>query len=88
MRFIKGLIDYITGRYQYRIYTHIINEDGTLSFMVTPIAHFMPETMSVNDLLKNEILLDKIEPKSLKYFIDTCEQFKQLSAECRANPIL
>lgn len=88
MRFIKACIDYITGRYQYRIYTHIINDDGTLSFMVTPISYFLPETMSVNDLLKNEALLDKIEPKSLKYFIDTCEQFKQLSAEHRASAIL
>lgn len=88
MKFIKRFIDYITGRYQYRIYTHVINEDGTLSFMVTPIAHFMPETMSVNDLLKNEALLDKIEPKSLKYFIDTCEQFKLLSAEHRANAMV
>jgi hypothetical protein len=77
MKLIYYFLSALTGKYKFRIYDFFVTEDKKIMFVVSPITRFVPETLCLEDLIKNQKLLDRLDPDSLRIFKKVVSQVEQ-----------
>jgi hypothetical protein len=77
MKFIYYFLSFFTGKYKFRIYDFFVDENKSVVFVITPITRFAPETILLENLVKNQKILGKLDPDSLRIFKKVLNQVEQ-----------
>jgi hypothetical protein len=77
MRFMYYFLSIFTGKYKFRVYDFFVDDKKNVVFVITPITRFAPETILLENLVKNQKILSRLDPDSLRIFKKVLNQVEQ-----------
>lgn len=82
MKFLTYFTSLFTNKTQYKIYAdYLVNDQGQVVFVVTPVCRFEPEAIPLENLLDRPGILKNLDPDSAKYFNDSFAYIQKLLLE-------
>lgn len=78
MKFLYNFFNILIGRYQFRIFDFFLDENGHVMFIITPIHRLEPREILLEDLVKDQKILNRLDEDSSRLLQKVLDQVKEI----------